>query len=579
MTTSLLLLVTLCRGEESAAIPPPLQLNDYAPCGPMSLYVVARWRGLPVTWDRVQQATGPEDRNGGHSLAKLAEAAKSLGLHPRGLRVTRAGLDDVAMPAILQVVDRTKPLTPHFLVVLRSEPSGCWLLDAPFPAYFLPNPALEGVWTGNLLAFAGQDEDQAAPAAGQWSLPESIERTVIYGLSVIALFILACFLCPVFWRGSRPLWKLFLLVIDSAKRFREWLGRQPRSALAAGAGMTGLAALLGLLLWHFLPSHGFARCIFAQPVLELGVRDPGSVSEEVQIQNPGAKPLHVIDVRTSCACLVTEAPHEIPAGGTARLQLRIQVSPGRKIAIVTVISDDPNGPAQLQVAWQGKTRFAVVPRAIQEGKVPCDVPYRREIEVVYPGRLSTDLPKLDRWETSAPGVHLRADQSPEFGTEASGKATGTMGRLLFTLTVDPPGKPGLFAATCSLVLRVGQDTVTLRLPLTLHYCNPETGNGVDAVVFSGASASDLSSQQRSVRIPAGRGKVEVNRDSLPNWLSCEVLQANTGCIAHLRLIAAPPGECIRQVVRFKRSDHGPSPELVVWVYRSDESKAREPGRP
>src|SRR5258708_1219972 len=64
------------------------------------------------------------------------------------------------LPAIVQVEDRRdSALPPHLLVVLRATADGVYILDAPFPVYFLPWSEFESCWTGRVLVLVGSQAE------------------------------------------------------------------------------------------------------------------------------------------------------------------------------------------------------------------------------------------------------------------------------------------------------------------------------------------------------------------------------------------------------------------------------------
>jgi ABC-type bacteriocin/lantibiotic exporter with double-glycine peptidase domain len=147
--------------EQLLSIEGAVALDDYVPCGLISLYLVCRTRELSVTWKQVEELVGAPGSGGELDFARLATAAKQLGMHPVGLKAKPPFLAGLPMPAIVQVHDSLYPAEiPHFLVLLQVEEDGVWLLGAPYPAYFLAESRFEESWTGNVLAFA-KDEGEA----------------------------------------------------------------------------------------------------------------------------------------------------------------------------------------------------------------------------------------------------------------------------------------------------------------------------------------------------------------------------------------------------------------------------------
>lgn len=86
-----------------------VMLEDYAPCGVVSLFLAARMRNVPTSLEQVSELVGPLGPDRTHSFEDLSKAARELGMMPIGLRADRLALRTLPLPAIVQIRDPTHP--------------------------------------------------------------------------------------------------------------------------------------------------------------------------------------------------------------------------------------------------------------------------------------------------------------------------------------------------------------------------------------------------------------------------------------------------------------------------------------
>jgi hypothetical protein len=533
-----LLAVTLVAGEGAPADKDVVILGDYAPCGIVSLYLIAKIREVPAEWEQVKTLVGPHGPDQTHSFADLSRAATQLGMHPVGLQVRREALKDLPLPAILQVRDSARPdESPHLLVLLRLEADGVTLLDAPYPPYFLPESQFASTWTGNVLVFAHSEGDAGQlRAAAQEPAWMRLALWVWVGAGGVLLI---CLLAGSVWlRRAIP-------SLPGVVRFppRRW---QAATAVVASVALVGTLSVLYFSRPAGQPTP--PRCAFDSAVHDLGELAPGATTVRVRITNAGDAPLSITDVRSTCSCAVVTAPELISAREQGVMEVALSVSPGPGKARLTVESNDPEGPKSLVLAWRGTAQPRLAPGWVAATSVPTDRAYQRTLKLIYPGGKSAIAPRLERCECASPRVQTREGKNDPMAVQygVGGQLVGVSGELELYLTVQPPPAPELFQTQCKLVLDYGPTPTTLEFPVTVDFTGGELTPDVRSVVFSAGSAGALVGQEREVRVARrDRGEIEV-RD-LPSWLDGRVVSTTeTECVVRLRVAAPPPAKLLVQ---------------------------------
>lgn len=98
-------------------------------CGPNCLALLCYALKKPAAPERIAEIAGT-DSDSGTSMLRLAEAAQSLGLKAKGVRIDKARLRDIKGPLIIHV--DVPPKHFHYLVYERSNDDGtCTVIDPP----------------------------------------------------------------------------------------------------------------------------------------------------------------------------------------------------------------------------------------------------------------------------------------------------------------------------------------------------------------------------------------------------------------------------------------------------------------
>lgn len=482
----------------------PVDLRDYAPCGLTSFFAVCQLHQLDASWDQVKELVGSPDTDGTHSFEALSRAARNLGFYPVGVRVERSNLSDLPMPAIAQVHDPKRPdRTPHLLVVLKSSADGAYLLDAPYPPYFIPWSKLDEAWTGNVLVLT-RDPDEA----------ERVQRSV---------------------RSQRPraafawAWLVFgcaggLILV------RRRVARSGRFALTWLAGrkilvarcVCGVALVLGMigvtsgLPGRWLARFETARLAIDQPEMSLGELPPGEHVVRATIRNTGGSDLVMRAARSTCTCVIATAPPaSLAPGESAEIQLKLNVVPGPRKAVITLASNDPTGDRHLVITWHGTVSPTLVPWRVYSDSERSDRPYERTVRIVYPDGPNAIRPELERWECSVSGITVRVESNdPEAMTVASAnRLAGVQGELALRVTIPPPEQPGVIETSGQLHLSYGEVKSSLPLYFCVRFVGPLAPEP-SAAVFSALSPSQLVGDERTVRLVGADGTCVIEPGTL-----------------------------------------------------------------
>ncbi len=554
----LFLMMLVGQGEvgtpESAVV-----LEDYAPCGLTGLYLVCRIRDVPASWPQVKQAVGPAGAGGELSFAEMATAAETLGLHPVGMEVGRQALNDLPMPAIVQVHDSRFPEElPHFVVLMRPESDGVWLLDAPFPAYFLPEDRFQQSWTRKVLVFA--DSAEQADRIRRFASRSKLASSAAFVLLGAGILILAY--AAIKWLSSSKTAniKIFLATVDY---FRNRLAKLPSGRVLWGSlillfFIAGVASVL-----FTRKNHSPPQCFFDEQAVELGELETGGKKTSVSLHNKGDEPLQIIAIQSSCSCAIVKHADTVNPHETATIDVDLNVAPGPGGANLTVTSNDPTGPKHVSLRWHGKTQPFLNPRWVAESKARLDQPYERTIRLLYPGGKSALVPHLEGFECDDRSVHIRAGANNPVATKfaVSGLLTKILGELELHLSVKPPATPTALFSVCFLHLKYGEDHLKLRLPILVDFSGGELTPSATVITFSAANQKDLLSQVRTVRITDLLPGTDIRVLDLPSWLSCQIeRQVDKGFLLRFKMLNAPPAILIQRTLVISRKE---SPQAAI----------------
>jgi predicted double-glycine peptidase len=532
-----------------------VRLEDYAPCGPVSLYLVTQMRGVPVEWGQLLELVGPAKSDRTHSFDDLAKAATQLGMHPVGLNASREALATLPMPAIVELHDRDKPNEPHHLLVLvGAQADGVMLLDAPYPAYFLPDANFRKVWTGNVLVFA-----RSAEEASSILTPHQTRRAVTMALWILggAGGIVLLSLGVWNWlRARRATGRPALISRESLTR--PW-ARIPRwltvSSLAALVLALGAAAFFASGL--FLRAATPPQCVFDTPVIELGVLAPGARVIPVTITNPGNAPLHISAVHSTCTCAVPKYPERIEPGQSAVLDVELSVTPGPRGARISVESNDPQGEKHVALSWHGIARPRLAPGQITEPAANGAHVFERTIKLIYPGGKNAIVPRIDRLECDSPRVQIREGRNDPLAIRlaSSGLLVDVMGELDLHVTVQPPAEPESFQAVARLTFKYGADSALFHIPIEVRFTGAELAPDVNTVAFSAGSGGELKGQERVVRVAERKPGGDLVVTDAPPWLDCQCLERSAeGSLLRFRITEEPMPSSGQHTVHIARRD-------------------------
>jgi hypothetical protein len=549
-------------------------LDEYAPCGQTSLYLICRLRSLDVSFKEIEELTGPADENGYHSFADLSRAAERLGLRPMALRVDRARLMALPMPAIVHVEYAREGTQRHLSVLLSTSPEGAMVLDPPYPASLVPWSRFDFFSTGNVLVFPSSDEEVAAIDSLLRESTHSQLWLVNLALGVVSIIgISGCF--AVLWRhnprvrGSNtilPRLGAEQIVSPSASkdelepiplrrgRFRIAIWCLSLAVATGLASLVGMAFSAGLEIFSNVP-----RLVIDKPLVDLGEFAPGEYETTVTLHNKGRQELEISKVESSCSCAVVTKPDVIPPYSSAPMKVTFFVSPGTGFANLAIRSSDPRGLEDLTLQWHGSAKPMLLPRRIAADDVPLGSTYERVVSFVYPGGRSAVTPSLRSVESDSDKVKLVVikNDSMAFRTMTDTLQSEAVGYLDTRLTVDSPDKAGTIATTCVVTVRYGEHDYTLKLPVTVRFRERITAEPENAV-FSAVGAKEFVNQARSIRLIGLEALDELKIAKSPEWLTCELVKSAESEF-ELRMIAtkAPSESLSRDSVELSSTVDSP----------------------
>jgi hypothetical protein len=526
--------------DEAAAKEPHVFLEDYAPCGVVSLYLVCRMREIPVTWEKLKELVGQPGPDGSHSFEQLSRAATQLGLHPVILHMNREGLSRIPMPLIAQVHNPYRPdLPPHLLVLLKATADGVILLDAPFSPNFLPDSRFREFWTGNVLVFA-PDREYA----------QSL-RTAAHTQTGLYTALWA-------WGGVGG--SLLFLAI-AASQGRSILSRLRRSKRLLFASF--LLLLLPASVWGIIKFTAKTRphCVFDMPVINLGELAPGEHSVRVSLANPGDEPLHISAIKSSCTCAVVKPPETIGGRQQATIEVKIHVSPGPRGALLEIHSNDPDGPKTVAISWHGTTKPFLVPARIQSLPVPFDRDYERIVHVVYPGGRKALIPQFERFECDSPLVDVRPGRNDPTARKygRSGLLTDVQGELDLHLRVRTPSKPQLLQTECKFFFKYGKSVVPITFYIHIPFTTGPLAPDAESITFAAARPEELKGQTRLVHVSVRDGKSDVLVRQVPDWLECKIVsREGNKVLLSLKIKDRPPKPFVSANLHLAQSSGDPT---------------------
>jgi hypothetical protein len=537
--------------------------SDYTSCGQMSLYVVSRLKGNEVAWRRVQDLVGPPREDGMHSFADLARAAKQMGMHPVGLKADRVALSRLPMPVILQTRYWQGERLPHFVTLLKCTPEGAFLLDPPYPPLFDSWADLEKNWSGHVLVFADTPE-QADGLLREFSGGATL-RLLLWGLPALAACALAALVAVRCLRRlkGRTAAPAAAPPASAATPPSRGVGRRRlRYALLIASAVAGLATIA-------LSSYCFsapARLSLKSAAFDLGELPPGEQTVRIPLRNAGDEELVIAKVETSCACAHITLPPPIQASKEAPLTVVLRVLPGPQSTVLTLHTNDPQGPRSFRVQWHSAAEPTLFPQRVADEGASTGTPYERIVKVVYPGGPSVPTPQLVRFACDCLGIEVKVGKNHAgvLRLDRRPMPQRLLNELDLHLSVQPPPRPGRLDAKCELLLRQGTSSHSLKLPVGLTFSRPSPLEASD-ITFARARLSDLVGQKRVVALKgldAGKGW-SVSR--YPPWLSCRLMAGQKAPAALEVTVTATPPNLATDSTVWLRQRTEPAAEVSVSV--------------
>lgn len=512
----------------------PVRLNDYAACGPKSLYLVARIRHVATEWKRLQELVGPPAADGSHSFSDVQRAAQSLGLRCLGAQASRDALSRLPMPAIIQVRESpTSTESAHLVVLLRANADGVMVADAPYPVVFLSNDVFQRVWSGYVLLFPDSEVDLWKLRC--WALadgalhPGAAGWLVLAGLAGLALLLFT----------GTPLQRYAAWAAHEAARARALL-RPGRPRRAVICGCLAIVALgTGILGLGFI-SPAPARCAIRIPDMELGEFAPGTAMVTVPVGNSGGTPLYVRSVRSNCSCASVKTPAKVAPQTTENITVELNVVPGPRSTMLSIDSNDPDGVKTVVLHWRGTAAPRLVP-GILTGVAPVDRPYHRVVRVVFPAGNGGACPRLGQWKSSSNRVNLRRGRTDLSAMDlaSDGVISNAVGELELELSIEPPPVPGLFRATCHIPVDYGKMNAKLTLYIVVDFAGGALRGEEHRIVLSASHRAELIGQQRTVHIAGVKSEADVKLESVPTWLECKLVSTAGGVCLLMRILREP----------------------------------------
>jgi len=203
-------------------------------------------------------------------------------------------------------------------------------------------------------------------------------------------------------------------------------------AIPARFRRTALAALL-------LPTSVLLRALDWQTTTAALELKPfqGKAELEFAFVNRSDRPVRIVDLRTSCDCLVATADRDVYPPGTAG-RLRAEFTVGDRFGLyertVTVVTDEPGEPTKLAVRLNMPPLATLTPRTVEWAAGAAGT--ERSVDIVIAPALHIDLHEVVstteafavRLETLETGRHYRLHVAPKSTAQPAGTAIRIRGR-------------------------------------------------------------------------------------------------------------------------------------------------------
>ncbi len=127
-------------------------------CGPICLYLAARSLEKEVTFEEVIRLTRADKNQGVCSFADLKEAAKTMGMEAKAVKLTPAQIRELVPPAIVYVGSSSRR-GAHFLLINAVRGDDFQVLNYPYDPYLYPKEEaaiLKDRWEGYVLLISNR---------------------------------------------------------------------------------------------------------------------------------------------------------------------------------------------------------------------------------------------------------------------------------------------------------------------------------------------------------------------------------------------------------------------------------------
>jgi len=309
----------------------------------------------------------------------------------------------------------------------------------------------------------------------------------------------------------------------------------------AGSAVACLGLALGLVGCE--PKGRGPLMVIEKAEVALGLLEPGQHDATVEVANRGNAPLHVLGVRSSCACTVPEHPATIAAGDSAPIRCRVTASPGAGSATLAIDSDDPGGSRSVRLTWSGRCVPTLVePRidlTVRAGRA-----IDREFEVSYSGGTPPTPVQLVGATGLPPGFSVESVSTNPAVVQADPHLSriDVLGKAILRLRGRAPAARG--ESDFRGVIEVRQGEASYRLPIDVRL---KVHDGLrptpERLLFSATTFEGLARQRRTaiILMDDGDGRLEIARK--PDYLDASIDRAGRAGVATLEVrISTPPPE-------------------------------------
>lgn len=417
------------------------------------------------------------------------------------------------------------------LVLLRVEKDGVVLLDPPMPPYFLPMKDFLPAWTGNILVFPHDKEEEAALRGTDLWRAYALYGGVAFGLAggVALLFLAFHFI------------RRQALIHRSLDFAFSHLWRSSIGRIAIGG------AVIGVCVWLFavpaLPRIPEPKCVLPEADMELGELPPQQLTVRVPIRNDGAESLKIAAVKSSCSCAVVHYPKEIPPGKTNELVVDLRIASGPQRARLIVESNDPAGEQSVLISWHGQAKPFLDPWLLDVSGIPPDQAFKTTVNLVYPGGRRAIIPTIESVHCDSPYVALTIgeNRSVTLPHILAGPDSRTFGSRAIHVRVTSPETSTTINTSCLLNVRYGTKQHQLRFPISVRFSpGGDLSADVAQFVLSAPEPGQLVGQRRTIHLTCDSGCESIELEGLPDWLKGETARSTrTKSEVKLRIVSLP----------------------------------------